>query len=81
VTRRIWFRVDTPRNHFEMTDLLPKKTPEPVLYVTLNSGPTSVPKRFESAQVIGEQQFPTNALPVRQGRFYLLKGYEGDRAN
>ena len=77
----IWFRVDTPRNHFEMTDLLPKKTPEPVLYVTLNPGPTSVPKRFESAQVIGEQQFPTNALPVRQGRFYLLKGYEGDRAN
>ena len=75
----IWFRVDTPRNHFEMTDLLPEKTPEPVLYVTLNS--TSVPKRFESAQVIGEQQFPTNALPVRQGRFYLLKGYEGDRAN
>ena len=79
MTRRIWFRVDTPRNHFEMTDLLPEKTPEPVLYVTLNS--TSVPKRFESAQVIGEQQFPTNALPVRQGRFYLLKGYEGDRAN
>lgn len=69
----IWFRVYTPRNHFEMTRPFTKKTPEPVLYVTLNSG-SSVPKRFESAQVIGEQQFPANALPVRKGRFYLLKG-------
>jgi hypothetical protein len=52
--------------------------PEPVLYVTLSRGATSVPKRFESAQVIGEQAFPTDTPPVRQARFTLLKGYKGD---
>ena len=55
--------------------------PEPVLYVTLNRGTTCVPKRCHSAQVIGGQQFSTDALPVREGRFYLLKGYEGDHAD
>jgi hypothetical protein len=48
-----------------MTRPLTKAAPEPVLYVTLNRGTTSVPK-------IGKQQFPTDALPVREGRFYLL---------
>jgi hypothetical protein len=55
-----------------MTRPLTKAAPEPVLYVTLNLGTTSVPKRGYSAQVIGKQQFPTDALPVREGRFYLL---------
>jgi 4-amino-4-deoxy-L-arabinose transferase-like glycosyltransferase len=74
----IWFREETPRNHFEMTLPFTKASPEPVLYVTLIEGPTSVPKRFDSAEVIGEQAFPTDALPVRKARFTLLKAYEGD---
>jgi 4-amino-4-deoxy-L-arabinose transferase-like glycosyltransferase len=74
----IWFREDIPRNHFEMTLPFKEGAPEPVLYVTLSRGATSVPKRFESAQVIGEQAFPTDTPPVRQARFTLLKGYKGD---
>jgi hypothetical protein len=74
----IWFRADVPRNHFEMTRPFTKTSPEPVLYVTLNRGTTSVPKRFDSTEVIGEQAFPTDDLPVRYARFSLLKGYEGD---
>lgn len=77
----VWYRGEAPRNHFLMTRPFTSSAPEPVLYVTLNRGATSVPKRFNSAQVIGEQQFPTDALPVREGRFYLLKGYEGDHAD
>jgi hypothetical protein len=46
----------------------------------LNPATTSVPKRFHSAQAIGEQQFPSDALPVRGGRFYLLSGYKDDHA-
>jgi hypothetical protein len=34
-----------------------------------------------SARVLGEQQFPTDAMPVLEGRFYLLKGYKGDHAD
>jgi 4-amino-4-deoxy-L-arabinose transferase-like glycosyltransferase len=77
----IWYRKDAPRNHFEMTRPFTGKTPEPVLYVTLNPGQTSVPKRFKSTYAIGEQQFPANALPVRLGRFFMLKGYDGDHAD
>jgi 4-amino-4-deoxy-L-arabinose transferase-like glycosyltransferase len=76
----IWFREGILRNHFEMTRPFTKATPEPVLYVTLNPGPTSVPKRFKLSQAIGKQQFPSDAPPVREGRFTLLKGYEGDHA-
>jgi hypothetical protein len=32
-------------------------------------------------QPVGKQQFPTDAPPVRDVRFYLLKGYEGDHAH
>ena len=73
----IWFREDVPRNHFEMTRPFTKASPDPVLYVTLNRT-SSVLKRFDSAEVIGEQAFPTDAVPVRDARFILLKGYEGD---
>jgi hypothetical protein len=77
----IWFRAETPRNHFEMTLPFTQAEPEPVLYVTLLQTRTSVLKRFETKQPIGKQQFPTDALPVRDVRFYLLKGYEGDHAH
>jgi hypothetical protein len=40
-----------------------------------------VPKRFDTSQPVGKQEFPTDALPVREARFYLLKGYEGDNAD
>jgi 4-amino-4-deoxy-L-arabinose transferase-like glycosyltransferase len=73
-----WFRQEVPRNHFEMTRPFTSASPEPVLYVTLNRGRISVPKRFDSAEVIGEQVFPADSLPVRYARFTLLKGYEGD---
>ena len=63
-----------------MTRPFTKATPEPVLYVTLNPGPTSVQKRFKLSQAIGKQRFPSDAPPVREGRFTLLKGYEGDHA-
>jgi hypothetical protein len=49
------YRGEALRNHFDMTRPFPNSAPEPVLYVTLNRGMTSVPKRFHSAQVIGEQ--------------------------
>jgi hypothetical protein len=77
----IWFRAKTPRNHFEMTLPFTEAEPEPVLYVTLLQIRTSVLKRFETKQPIGKQQFPTDALPVRDVRFYFLKGYEGDHAH
>jgi hypothetical protein len=64
-----------------MTRPFTEAATEPVLYVTLNRAMTSVPKRFDSAEVIGKQEFPSNALPVREGRFYVLKGYEGDHAH
>jgi hypothetical protein len=76
----VWYRGEGPRNHFEMTRPFTKAAPEPA-YVTLNRGTTSVPKRCYSAQVIGEQQFPIDALPMREGRFYLLKGYECEHAD
>ena len=76
----IWFRGEVPRNHFEMTRPFTKASPDPVLYVTLIRGKSSVPKRFDSAKAIGEQAFPTDAQPVRTARFRLLKGYEGDDA-
>ncbi|HVQ11137.1 MAG TPA: glycosyltransferase family 39 protein, partial [Methyloceanibacter sp.] len=63
----IWFREDVPRNHFEMTRPFTKASPDPVLYVTLNRT-SSVLKRFDSAEVIGEQAFPTDAAPVRDAR-------------
>ena len=74
----IWFREDAPRNHFEMKLPFTKASPEPALYVTLNQRMTSVPKRFESAEVLGQQSFPTGALPVREARFTLLEGYRGE---
>jgi 4-amino-4-deoxy-L-arabinose transferase-like glycosyltransferase len=76
----IWFRAQTPRNHFEMTRPFTEAEPGPVLYVTLIQTRTSVLKRFDTSQPIGKQQFPTDALPVREARFYLLNGYEGDHA-
>ena len=75
----IWFREETPRNHFEMTLPFTKASPEPVLYVTLIRT-NSVRKRFDSAEVLGDQAFPTDAIAVREARFILLKGYEGDDA-
>jgi hypothetical protein len=77
----IWFRAQTPRNHFEMTRSFTEAAPEPVLYVTLIHTRTSVPKRFDTSQPVGKQEFPTDALPVREALFYLLKGYEGDNAD
>ena len=77
----IWFRAQTPRNHFEMTRPFTEAAPEPVLYVTLIHTRTSVPKRFDTSQPVGKQEFPTDALPVREALFYLLKGYEGDNAD
>jgi 4-amino-4-deoxy-L-arabinose transferase-like glycosyltransferase len=74
----IWFREKAPRNHYEMTLPFTKAAPEPVLYVTLNQGATSVPKRFDSATPVGTQSFPTDAPPVREARFTVLKGYEDD---
>ncbi|HEU0016744.1 MAG TPA: hypothetical protein VFQ31_00065, partial [Methyloceanibacter sp.] len=74
----IWFREGTPSNHFEMTLPFTKASPDPVLYVTVNPRMTSVPKRFDSAEPLGKQAFPTDAAPVRDARFTLLKGYEGD---
>ena len=76
----IWFREEAPRNHFEMTLPFTKASPEPVLYVTLTRT-DSVRKRFDSAEVLGDQAFPTDAAAVREARFILLKGYEGDDAN
>ena len=76
----IWFREETPHNHFEMTLPFTKASPEPVLYVTLTRT-DSVRKRFDSAEVLGDQAFPTDAAAVREARFILLKGYEGDDAN
>jgi 4-amino-4-deoxy-L-arabinose transferase-like glycosyltransferase len=75
----IWFREDVPRNHFEMTRAFTKASPDPVLYVTL-SRTNSVRKRFDSAEVLGDQAFPTDTIAVREARFILLKGYEGDDA-
>ena len=77
----IWFRAQIPRNHFEMTRPFTEAAPEPVLYVTLIQTKTSVLKRFDTSQPIVKQQFPTDAVPVREARFYLLKGYEGDHAD
>jgi hypothetical protein len=77
----IWFRAQTPRNHFEMTRPFTEAAPEPVLYVTLIQTKTSVLKRFDTSQPLVKQQFPTDAVPVREARFYLLKGYEGDNAD
>jgi hypothetical protein len=75
----IWFREDIPRNHFEMTRPFTKASPDPVLYVTLTRT-NSVRKRFDSAEVLGDQAIPTDTAPVREARFMLLKGYEGDDA-
>jgi hypothetical protein len=73
----IWFREEVPRNHFEMTRPFTKASPDPVLYVTLNRT-SSVMKRFDSVETLGDQAFPTDTVPVREARFLLLEGYEGD---
>jgi hypothetical protein len=62
-----------------MTRPFTKASPDPVLYVTLTRT-NSVRKRFDSAEVLGDQAFPTDTAPVREARFMLLKGYEGDDA-
>jgi hypothetical protein len=64
-----------------MTRPFTEAAPEPVLYVTLIQTKTSVLKRFDTSQPLVKQQFPTDAVPVREARFYLLKGYEGDHAD
>jgi hypothetical protein len=64
-----------------MTRPFTQAAPEPVLYVTLIQTRTSVPKRFNTSQPVGKQEVPTDALPVRQALFYMLKGYEGDNAD
>lgn len=68
----VWYRGGPPQNHFEMTRPLTKGTPEPLLYVTQNLGASPVPKRFEIATSLPEQE----ANGVRNARFYLLSGYE-----
>jgi hypothetical protein len=49
-----------------------------VLYVTLIRT-NSVRKRSTGGSP-GDQAFPTDAAAVREARFILLKGYEGDDA-
>jgi 4-amino-4-deoxy-L-arabinose transferase-like glycosyltransferase len=75
----IWWRGWTPRNHFEMTNPLTENAPQPLLYVTLNRERSSVPKRFDSAALVAEQPFPSAAVPLLQGRFYLLEGYRSGK--
>ncbi len=75
----IWWRGWTPRNHFEMTNPLTKDAPEPLLYVTLNRERSAVFKRFDSVEEVARQSFPSDASPLLEGRFYLLRGYKGDK--
>jgi 4-amino-4-deoxy-L-arabinose transferase-like glycosyltransferase len=71
----LWSRAEHPRNHFEMTHPFTAAAPEPVLYVTQLQTKSSVLKRFD-ADLIEQRSFPSES-PVRQGRFYLLRGYKG----
>jgi 4-amino-4-deoxy-L-arabinose transferase-like glycosyltransferase len=76
----IWFYGDgAPRNHFEMTNPFTSSAPGPVIYVTLNRERTAIPKRFESAEMVATRNFPSDASPLLEGRFYLLNGYKNDR--
>jgi 4-amino-4-deoxy-L-arabinose transferase-like glycosyltransferase len=77
----IWFRETVARNHFEMAYPFTAAAPEPVLYVTLIRSKSSVPKRFAESKLIAEESFPAQAAPIRQGRFFLLRGYEGDNGH
>ncbi len=76
---RIWWRGETPRNHFVITNLFTPETPEPVLYVTLNRERSSVFKRFATSDRIAEENFPSDASPLLVGRFYRLSGYRHDK--
>jgi hypothetical protein len=76
---RIWWRGETPRNHFVNTNLFTPETPEPVLYVTLNRERSSVLKRFAQSDRIAEENFPSDASPLLVGRFYRLSGYKHDK--
>ena len=70
----IWPRGGAPRNHFEMTHPFDARTPGPLLYVPINRGSTAVPGSFRSSVPLATIGFPP-AAPVRDVRFYLLKGY------
>ena len=73
----VWYRGGPPQNHFEMTRPLSRATPQPLLYVTLLKGETSVLKRFDS---VGKIATTTDqGSSVREAHFFLLSGYEPDR--
>ena len=72
----IWLRGEPPRNQFEITHPFTASAPEPLLYVTLVTGKTSGPKHFDTVKKLETQSFPSEGAPVREGRFYLLRGYE-----
>jgi 4-amino-4-deoxy-L-arabinose transferase-like glycosyltransferase len=74
----IWWRGEAPRNHFEMTLPFTPSAPEPLLYVVLDRATTSVLKRFRTAEKLGLQLFPSAAIPLHEGRFYLLRGYRNE---
>ena len=74
----IWWRGETPRNHFVITNPFTASAPEPLLYVTLNRERSSVLKRFADAQEIAARNFPSDASPLLVGRFYRLSGYKSD---
>ena len=46
--------------------------------LTLNGAKTSVPTHFSTADVLERLTFPSDGAPVREGRFYLLRGYQSD---
>jgi 4-amino-4-deoxy-L-arabinose transferase-like glycosyltransferase len=76
----IWFYGDgSPRNHFEMTNPFTARAAEPVIYVTLNRERSAIPKRFASAEIVATGAFPSEASPLLEGRFYLLKGFNDGR--
>jgi 4-amino-4-deoxy-L-arabinose transferase-like glycosyltransferase len=74
----IWWRGEPPRNQFEITHPFTASAPEPLLYVTLNTGRTSVPKRFGTAKKLETPSFTSDTAPRRERRFYLLRGYKSD---
>lgn len=74
----IWWRGESPRNHFVTTNPFTASAPEPLLYVTLNRERSSVLKRFASSERIAKQNFPSDASPLLVGRFYRLSGYKND---
>jgi hypothetical protein len=48
-----------PRNQFEITHPFTASAPEPLLYVTLVTGKTSVPKHFDTVKKLETQSFPS----------------------